>query len=204
MASYTKNYNLKKPAGNDAYNIEDQNGNMDLLDQALKNKADLSNGKVSAEQIPELSYIKMTEKGAANGVASLDSSGKVQSTQLPAMNYEASGTAASAVTAHNQNASAHSSLFAAKAVKKKYTATLSATWSGTAAPFTQSVTVSGILASDTPHIVPVYSSDNATALQEKEAWNCVSKAVTSAGKITFTCFEEKPEVALSLQIEVIR
>ena len=69
MASYTKNYNLKKPAGNDAYNIEDQNGNMDLLDQALKNKADLSNGKVSAEQIPELSYIKMTEKGAANGAA---------------------------------------------------------------------------------------------------------------------------------------
>lgn len=91
-----------------------------------------------------------------------------------------------------------------KATVHSYTASLSATWSGTAAPFTQSVTASGILASDTPHIVPVYSSDNATALQEKEAWNCVSKAVTSAGKITFTCFEEKPEVALSLQIEVIR
>mgnify|MGYP000429980526 CR=1 FL=1 len=73
-----------KIKGNDAYNIEDQNGNMDLLDQALKNKADLSNGKVSAEQIPELSYIKMTEKGAANGVASLDSSGKVQITRRAA------------------------------------------------------------------------------------------------------------------------
>ncbi len=204
MASYTTNYNLKKPAGNDAYNIEDQNSNMDLLDQALKDKADLSDGKVLAEQIPELGYVKTTEKGAVNGVAALDASGKVQSTQLPAMNYDASGTASSAVTAHNQDASAHSSLFAAKAVKKTFTATLSTSWSGTAAPYTQEVALSGILAADNSHIVPIYSSDNATALLEKEAWNCVGKAVTGAGKITFTCFEEKPTQAVSLQIEVIR
>ena len=34
--TYTKNYNLKKPAGTDAYNIADFNGNMDIIDSQLK------------------------------------------------------------------------------------------------------------------------------------------------------------------------
>ena len=84
------------------------------------------------------------------------------------------------------------------------TATISASWSGSAAPYTQSVTVSGILATDFPHITPVYSSTLATALAQKEAWSMVSKAVSNSGKITFTCFEEKPATAIPIQIEVIR
>ena len=35
MASYTPNYNLKKPADADSYDIADANGNMDLIDAAL-------------------------------------------------------------------------------------------------------------------------------------------------------------------------
>ena len=35
MASYTSNYNLKKPAGTENININDINGNMDILDAAL-------------------------------------------------------------------------------------------------------------------------------------------------------------------------
>lgn len=91
-----------------------------------------------------------------------------------------------------------------KATVYSYTASLSTTWTGTSAPYTQSISISGILSTDKPHITPVYSTTNATAILEKKAWNCISKAVTSAGKITFTCFEEKPTQALSLQIEVIR
>lgn len=91
-----------------------------------------------------------------------------------------------------------------KATVHSYTASLSTTWTGTSAPYTQSISISGILSTDKPHITPVYSTTNATAILEKKAWNCISKAVTSAGKITFTCFEEKPTQALSLQIEVIR
>ena len=87
--------------------------------------------------------------------------------------------------------------------RKTWTATITATWSGSG-PYTQSVTVSGILASDMPHITPVYSPDNATALAQKEAWACVSKAVTEAGLITFSCFEDKPAAAIPIQIEVIR
>lgn len=35
MASYTPNYNLKKPADSDSYDIADANGNMDIIDGAL-------------------------------------------------------------------------------------------------------------------------------------------------------------------------
>lgn len=85
-----------------------------------------------------------------------------------------------------------------------YTAVLNTTWAGSSAPFTQEISLSGILATDEPHISPIYSNDNATAIAEKAAWNMISKAVTTAGVITFTCFEEMPEVSLSLNIEVVR
>lgn len=87
--------------------------------------------------------------------------------------------------------------------RKTWTATITTTWSGSG-PYTQSVAVPGILASDMPHITPIYSSDNATALAQKEAWACVSKAVTAANAITFACFEDKPATEIPIQIEVIR
>lgn len=83
------------------------------------------------------------------------------------------------------------------------TATLSTTWSGSG-PYTQALSVAGILSTDTPHIMPVYSTTNSTAITQKEAWACVSKAETSDGTITFTCFEEKPTTAIPIQIEVNR
>ena len=36
MAEFTPNYNLKKPAEEDFYNINDHNDNMDIIDTALK------------------------------------------------------------------------------------------------------------------------------------------------------------------------
>lgn len=84
-----------------------------------------------------------------------------------------------------------------------YTATLSTTWTGSG-PYTQTVAISGILATDMPHIMPAYSSDNATAIAQKEAWSKVSKAEAAADSITFTCFEEKPTAAIPIQIEVMR
>ena len=84
-----------------------------------------------------------------------------------------------------------------------YTATLSTSWTGSG-PYTQTVAVAGILATDMPHIMPVYSSDNATAITQKEAWSCVSKAEAAAGGIKFTCFEDKPGAEIPIQIEVMR
>lgn len=114
------------------------------------------------------------------------------------------GVVSGLATPTNNTDAANKAYVDTKATVRSYTASLSTTWTGTSAPYTQSVSLRGILSTDKPHITPVYSTTNATAILEKKAWNCISKAVTSVGKITFTCFEEKPTQALSLQIEVIR
>lgn len=72
------------------------------------------------------------------------------------------------------------------------------------APYTQAVTVAELLATDTPHVGPVYSDDTDTAIKQQEAWGMVSKSVTEDGNITFTCFEGKPEVDIPIQLEVNR
>lgn len=90
-----------------------------------------------------------------------------------------------------------------KAARETFTATLSITWSGTG-PYKQTVTVSGILATDNPHITPSFSDVASTAASQKEAWNCIGMAVSAANSITFTCFDDKPTVSIPLLIEVIR
>lgn len=87
--------------------------------------------------------------------------------------------------------------------RKTYTGTLGTGWTGSG-PYTQTVAVSGILASDMPHVAPVYDADNTTAQAQREAWGCVSRGVAAAGGIQFTCFEDKPETAIPIQIEVMR
>ena len=87
--------------------------------------------------------------------------------------------------------------------RRTFTATLGTGWTGSW-PYTQKVAVSGILASDMPHITPVYSTDNATAIAQKEAWNCVSKGEAAANAVVFTCLEERPQAEIPIQIEVIR
>ena len=85
-----------------------------------------------------------------------------------------------------------------------YTATISINWMGSEAPYTQSVSVAGILATDKPHITPVYATALETALAQKEAWQMISKAETAANSIIFTCFEDKPATSIPVEIEVNR
>ena len=87
---------------------------------------------------------------------------------------------------------------------KPFTATLSvAGWSENA-PYTQKVNVSGVLQSDRPHVGLIPSDDTDTALDQEEGWGYVSRGVTADGSITFTCYEDKPQVDIPLQIEVNR
>lgn len=95
------------------------------------------------------------------------------------------------------------SALAGKATKSIYTVTLGTNWAGSG-PYTQTVSVSGVLSSDNPHIFPQYSSTSSTAISQKEDWNKIDNAVSNNGSITFTCFENKPSNPLSLIIEVIR
>lgn len=80
------------------------------------------------------------------------------------------------------------------------TATITTTWIGSAAPYTQEITVLGLTSSSIPTISPVYSEVNATAILQKEAWNMVGRIITGTDKITVICFEEKPTVEIPIQI----
>lgn len=81
------------------------------------------------------------------------------------------------------------------------TATITTTWTGISAPYTQTITVTGVTSNDKPIISPVYSGDNATAILQKEAWNMIGKIQTGANSITCTCFEDKPITAIPIQIK---
>lgn len=85
-----------------------------------------------------------------------------------------------------------------------YTATVTTAWNGTSAPYTQTVTVAGILSSDIADIAPVYDTTLETAIAQQAAWSMVSKADTGEDSITFTCFSDKPTVAIPVQIRVVR
>lgn len=84
------------------------------------------------------------------------------------------------------------------------TAELPASGWSDAVPFTQTVTVAGILGTDTPHWGAVYAEDAETALAQKEAYSVVDDLDTADDSVTFTCFEGKPEVDLTIQMEVNR
>lgn len=76
-------------------------------------------------------------------------------------------------------------------------------WSGSG-PYTQAVTVDGILKTDEPHWGLVRSGDAAAKLAQKDAFAIVDELDTADGSVTFTCDEEKPEVDLIIQLEVNR
>lgn len=70
MATYTTNYNLKKPADSDFINIADLNGNADIIDEELKKRPVVgSDGKLPNNLLPDLSET-YEEKGAAEAAVS--------------------------------------------------------------------------------------------------------------------------------------
>ena len=79
-----------------------------------------------------------------------------------------------------------------------------ASWAGDAAPYTQTVAVPGMLEADRPHYGVVYSGTAEEKAAQKEGFSLVDDLDTAAGSVTFTCFEEKPTVGLTIQLEVNR
>ena len=88
----------------------------------------------------------------------------------------------------------------AKTIAK--TATLTATGWSASAPYTQSVTVSGLTDTKRAMAYPVYGSNTATNLALKEACGMVSFASRSGSTLTFTCLEDKPTVNIPITVEV--
>lgn len=76
MATYTTNYNLKKPADSDFINIADLNGNADIIDEELKKRPVVgSDGKLPDNLLPDLSET-YEEKDAANKAVSAHNTSK--------------------------------------------------------------------------------------------------------------------------------
>lgn len=89
-------------------------------------------------------------------------------------------------------------------VSTVYTGNLTvAGWSGNAAPYSQAVTITGILATDTPIVDLVPSTTYATAEPQIEGWANIYRAVAAANKITFYA-TDIPTVSLSFQARCIR
>ena len=87
------------------------------------------------------------------------------------------------------------------ATKVLYTASLSTSWTANGSNgYKQTVTVSGILASDTPVIGIVQTNTVATNQTLLENWALVSRITTAANSITAYAYGDKPTVALPIQI----
>lgn len=71
-------------------------------------------------------------------------------------------------------------------------------------PFTQTVAVNGIDEEDCPHWGLVRNGDTAAKIAQKESYALIDELNTANGSVTFTCDEEKPEVDLTIQMEVNR
>ena len=103
----TEHYGLTRPGVEDFYDVQDQNENMAAIDSALheleteKATLDPETGKVKPEQLPNLDYIPLSDKGAPGGVAALDETGKLPLDSVPG------GAADAAVRAHNEDLGAH-------------------------------------------------------------------------------------------------
>lgn len=98
--TYTENYRLKKPDGEEFIDIEDLNQNMEKIDTQLKAQAQKAEG--DGTKVQEI-------QAALNEKADLKN-GKVPVEQLPAMNYDPKGTAVTAVSNHNSSAGAHADI----------------------------------------------------------------------------------------------
>ena len=84
-----------------------------------------------------------------------------------------------------------------------YTGTLTTSgWSDTA-PYTQTVSVSGITADIEPIIDLVISDDIITGIEEFTQWSYITKAITEDDAITFSCYKTKPSIELNFKVKVV-
>ena len=85
-----------------------------------------------------------------------------------------------------------------------YTGTLTINdWVGDSAPYTQSVSVSGLTSDISPIIDLIVSDDTSTGIEEMLQWSYITKANTDTDIITFSCYEIKPTINLNFKIKVV-
>lgn len=90
------------------------------------------------------------------------------------------------------------------AVSQTFTAIITADgWAGESAPYTNAVTVTGLLAADTPIVDMIPSETYETAETETEAYANIYKMAAADNQLTAYA-TEKPTVDISIQIKAVR
>lgn len=88
---------------------------------------------------------------------------------------------------------------------KFFTVTLSKSGWSSYAPYTQTVYVNGIKASDNPVVdINMSSATTVNSTDLIAAWGFVGRIATSNGSITAYCYEEKPTVDISVNLMVVK
>lgn len=186
----TTNYNLKKPADNENADIADINENMDILDTTIKEISEKANEK----ELPD------TTNDDVGKVLRVNSSGNWEAAEIEIPEITVDTALSSTSTNPVQNKVVKVALDE-KATTANYTAALSTSWTSKTGYVQQTVTVSGLLATDNPIIDLVTTTSGFEA--EQEAWSKVFKAVVAKNSITFYASEATAK-KINLQIKVVR
>ena len=110
---------------------------------------------------------------------------------------------ASVTTAKIADANVTAAKIASEAVSKVFSASIATGWSGSAAPYSKAVTVTGLLATDNPIIDIVPSTTYSTAQNQMDAWAEVFRF--SVANNTLTAYaHSKPSVAIPIKIICVR
>ena len=176
------------------------------LENTITTKADKSalDAKADKTEVSNLSATVDT-KASASALSNLSTTVSNLSTTVSNLNTTVN-TKASASDLSNLSTTVSnlSTTVGTKAVVKYFIGNLSASSWSSSKPYTQTVSISGVLNTDKPKADIILSSTTATALNEIESWACVSKIIAGNNSITATCLDKKPTVNMSVQLEVLR
>jgi hypothetical protein len=84
-----------------------------------------------------------------------------------------------------------------------YSVEVNTTWSGSVAPYTKTITVSGITATDNPMVDVVLTGTYATDMDLLEDWFKIYRITTDTNSITLYA-TEIPTNTLNIQLKVVR
>ncbi len=226
----TSHYKLKKPEATDFAQVETLNENADLIDATLHDLAEASKPPTEDKAEPVDADSVTLQDSAAGGThkrltwaAIKVALGKVFAavghTHAPAdigaaaasHNHSAanitSGTLPLARGGTNATtaAAARTQLGACARVAPVTVTLTAAGWAGSG-PWTQAVTVSGVVAADTHlGVYPINVADAAARKLYEAAYGCLApEADTAAGKVTFTCYSGKPATNFQVRIQGVR
>lgn len=88
---------------------------------------------------------------------------------------------------------------------KYYTATFKASDWSSEIPYTQTVSVKGIKLSDNPIVdINMSSATEENSEELMNSWSFVGRIVTNNESITAYCYEEKPEIDISINLLVVK